>query len=116
MTSLAPTGIASFIIDGSTLHSLLHLLTRGEFKELEGNRQLELQQGMSAIKYIIVAEMSMVGQKVFGQIDHVRQAFPHHAQKVFGGCSTLLLETLANYHQSWTSLSTPLTPAQTSQI
>ena len=80
----APTGVASFIIDGSTLH----LPTRGEFKELEGNRLLELQQAMSAIKYIIIDEMSMVGRKVFGQID--RQAFPHHAQEVFGGCSILL--------------------------
>ena len=33
----APTGVASFIIDGMTLHSLFHLPTRGEFKELEGN-------------------------------------------------------------------------------
>ena len=87
----APTGVASFIIDGSTLHSLLHLPTRGEFKELEGNRLLDLQQVMSTIKYIIIDEMSMVGRKVFGQIDRrLRQAFPHHAQEVFGGCSILL--------------------------
>ena len=45
---------------------------------------------MSAIRYIIVDEMSMVGRKVFGQIDrHLHQAFPHHAQEVFGGCSLL---------------------------
>ena len=56
----APTGVASFIIDGSTLHSLLHLPTRGEFKELEGNHLLELQQVMSTIKYLIIDEMSMV--------------------------------------------------------
>ncbi len=87
----APTGVASFIIDGSTLHSLLHLPTRGEFKELEGNRLLQLQQVMAPIKYIIIDEMSMVGRKVFGQIDRrLRQAFPHHAQEVFGGCSILL--------------------------
>lgn len=30
----APTGVASFIIEGTTLHSLLHLPTRGEFKQL----------------------------------------------------------------------------------
>ena len=34
---------------------------------------------MSAIKYIIIDEMSMVGRKVFGQIDCcLRQAFPHN--------------------------------------
>lgn len=33
----------------------------------------------------------MVGRKTFGQIDRrLRQAFPHHAQVVFGGCSILL--------------------------
>ena len=33
----------------------------------------------------------MVGREVFGQIDNrLRQAFPHHAQEVFGGCSLLL--------------------------
>lgn len=66
----APTGVASFIIDGMTLHSLFHLPTRGEFKELEGNRLLQLQEMMSAIKYIIIDEMSMVGHKLFGQIDN----------------------------------------------
>ena len=87
----APTGVASFIIEGTTLHSLLHLPTRGEFKQLEGNRLQQLQQAMSSIGYIIIDEMSMVGRKVFGQIDRrLRQAFPHHAQEVFGGCSLLL--------------------------
>ena len=33
----------------------------------------------------------MVGRKIFGQIDRrLHQAFPHHAQEVFGGCSLLL--------------------------
>ena len=35
--------------------------------------------------------MSMVGRKLFGQIDRrLRQAFPHQAQEVFDGCSVLL--------------------------
>ncbi len=46
---------------------------------------------MSTTRYIIIDEMSMVGRKVFGQIDRrLRQAFPHRAQEVFGGCSLLL--------------------------
>lgn len=32
----SPTGVASFIREGSTLHSLLHLPTKGQFKQLEG--------------------------------------------------------------------------------
>ncbi len=87
----APTGVASFIIEGTTLHSLLHLPTKGEFKQMEGNRLQQLQQAMSTTRYIIIDEMSMVGRKVFGQIDRrLRQAFPHRAQEVFGGCSLLL--------------------------
>ena len=83
--------MASFIIDGTTLHSLFHLPTRGEFKDLEGNHLMQLQQVMSTVKYIIIDEMSMVGRKVFGQIDRrIRQAFPHCTQEVFGGCSILL--------------------------
>ena len=87
----APTGVAAFNVDGHTLHSLLSLPTRGEFKDLEGERLKKLQQSFSNIKYIIIDEMSMVGKKTLGQVDRrLRQAFPHHAQEVFGGCSCLL--------------------------
>lgn len=41
--------------------SLFHLPTKGEFKELQGNQLLQLQQVMSVIKYKIIDEMSMVG-------------------------------------------------------
>ena len=87
----APTGVAAFNVDGHTLHSLLSLPTRGDFKDLEGERLNKLQQSFANIKYIIIDEMSMVGRKTLGQVDRrLRQAFPHHAQDVFGGCSCLL--------------------------
>ena len=87
----APTGVAAFNVDGHTLHSLLGLPTRGDFKDLEGERLNKLQQSFSDIKCIIIDEMSMVGRKTLGQVDRrLRQAFPHHTQKVFGGCSCLL--------------------------
>ena len=87
----APTGVAAFNIDGQTLHSLLSLPTRGEFKDLVGERLTKLQQAFSEVKYFIIDEMSMVGRKIFGQVDRrLRHAFPHHSQEVFGGCSCLL--------------------------
>ena len=87
----APTGVASFIIEGRTLHSLLHLPVRGDFKEMEGNNLQKMQEELSPIKYVIIDEMSMVGRKVFGMIDRrLRQAFPCKSQVVFGGCSILL--------------------------
>ena len=39
----APTGVAAFNVDGHTLHSLLSLPTRGDFKDLEGERLNKLQ-------------------------------------------------------------------------
>ena len=87
----APTGVAAFNIAGHTLHSLLSLPTKGDFKDLEGDRLHKLQQSLSAVKYIIIDEMSMVGRKTFAQVDRrLRQAFPHRSQEVFGGCSCLL--------------------------
>ena len=74
---VAPTGVAAFNVDGHTLHSLLCLPTKGEFKDLEGERLNRIQQSLSTIDYLIIDEMSMVGRKMFGQIDRrLRQVFP----------------------------------------
>ena len=87
----APTGVAAFNIDGHTLHSLLALPTKGDFKELEGKVLHQVQLAFRAVEYLIIDEMSMVGRKMFGQIDRrLRQVFPHHADDVLGGCSCLL--------------------------
>lgn len=87
----APTGVASFNIDGYTLHSLLTLPTRGDFKDLEGTSLHRIQEALSTMTYLIIDEMSMVGRKIFGQIDtRLRQALPHRADQLFGGCSILL--------------------------
>ena len=87
----APTGVAAFNIDGHTLHSLLALPVRGDFKDLEGERLHRLQNTLAPVSYLIIDEMSMVGRTTMGQVDkRLRQAFPHHADEVFGGCSVLL--------------------------
>ena len=87
----APTGVAAFNVEGHTLHSIFALPTRGEFKELAGNHLHQVRQSLSNTTYIIIDEMSMVGRKMFGQVDRcLRQVFPHHAQEVFGGRSCLL--------------------------
>ena len=87
----APTGVAAFNIYGSTLHTLLHLPTRGEFRELEGDRLKSLQSTFEGVQYLITDEMSMVGRKMFGRVDkRLRQAFPHSSDQVLGGCSCLL--------------------------
>ena len=88
----APTGVAAFNIEGHTLHSLLDLPVKGDFKELQGERLHEMQQSLADMDYLIIDEMSMVGRKFLGQIDRrLRQVFPHLADTVFGGCSCLLV-------------------------
>jgi ATP-dependent DNA helicase PIF1 len=89
---VAPTGVAAFNVDGYTLHSLLSLPTRGEFKDLEGEHLNRLQQTLGGMEYLIVDEMSMLGRKMFGQVDRrLRQVFPHRSDQVLGGCSCLLV-------------------------
>ena len=88
----APTGVAAFIIDGRTLHSLLHLPVRGDFKEMEGNILLKLQDELSCTKFLIIYEMSMVGRKTFGMVDRrLRQAFRKKSQVLFGGCPVIII-------------------------
>ena len=58
LTVAAPTGVAAFIIDGKTLHTLLSLPTRGDFKDLEGNCLHQLQHQLSTVKYIGVQAMT----------------------------------------------------------
>ncbi|XP_062510411.1 ATP-dependent DNA helicase PIF1-like [Corticium candelabrum] len=88
----APTGVAAFNVNGYTLHSLLGLPIKGDFKELESNRLRNIQESLAAVEYIIIDEMSMVGRKLFGQVGRrLRQVFPHRAAELFGGCSCLLI-------------------------
>ena len=83
--------MAAFNVDGYTLHSLLSLPIKGDFKPLEGKRLQTIQQKLSGVDYIIIDEMSMVGRKTFGQVDRrLRQVFPARSEKLFGGCSCLL--------------------------
>ena len=83
--------MAAFNIEGYTIHSLLDLPTKGDFKDLEGECLLRRQDTLSAMTYLIIDEMSMVGRKIFGQVDsRLRQILPHRADQLLGGCSCLL--------------------------
>ena len=99
----APT---AFNIERHTLHSLLSLPTKRDFKNLEGDRLHQLQQSMSTVKYLIINEMSMVERKLLGQVDRcLRQVFPHHLREVFKGCSCLLF---GDYGQPSPEIDLPL--------
>lgn len=63
-----------------------------EFKDLEGEHLNWLQQSLINMRCLIIDEFSMVGRKLFGQVDmRLCQVFPQNASEVLGGCSCLLL-------------------------
>ena len=73
----APTGGAAYNIHGYMLHSLLSIPVTGDFKDLEGQRLSALQESLCGVEYLIIDEMSIVGRKLFDQVDRrLRQAFP----------------------------------------
>ena len=83
--------MAAFNVDGHTLHSLLSLPNKADYKDLEGERLQQMQQSLANMKYLIIDERSMVRRKIFGQVyKRLRQVFPQRADEVFGGCSCML--------------------------
>ena len=76
---------------GSLGYSPLQFSAQKEYKNLEGEHLLRIQQSLADVQYLIIDEMSMAGRKMFGQVDsRLRQVFPHHDDQVLGGCSCLL--------------------------
>ena len=66
----APTGQAAINIDGKTLHSqFLIPKSSAKFADLSGQRQLDFQNEMAQVKFIIVDEMSMVGLEMLHFIE-----------------------------------------------
>ena len=73
----APTGGAAYNVHGHTVHSLVSIPVRGDFKEMEGQRLHTIQESLDGVDYLIVDEISMVGRAMFGKMDRrLRQAFP----------------------------------------
>lgn len=85
----APTGRAAFSIGGVTLHGAFQLPVSQcsyELNPLSSNVCNSLRSKLNDLKLIIIDEISMVGSKVFAQIDsRLRQIF--RSNKIFGGIS-----------------------------
>ena len=88
---LAPTGVAAFNIGAFTIHSKLRIPIK-EFSQLEGSRLTSFQEEMKHIKYILIDEMSFIGQTMLENIDsRLRQAYPESSDQSFAGIFLLLL-------------------------
>ena len=92
----ATTGIAAFNIHGMTIHSLLQLPIRQlRNTELKGSSLIRLQEKLKHKKYIIIDEMSMLGQRGLSWINkRLKQATGHYEQP-FGGLSIILIGDFA---------------------
>ncbi|CAM1507675.1 Fc.00g073160.m01.CDS01 [Cosmosporella sp. VM-42] len=86
---VAPTGVASNQIQGSTIHSLLRLPVGGAFADLRPADAAALQSRLRHVKYLVIDEKSMLGLEQLGRIDsRLRQAFPQRSLEFFGGRQT----------------------------
>ena len=71
----ATTGMAAYNICGKTIHSALQLPVRTSYRDLQGSSLHRLQLEMKDISFIIIDEMSMIGQRMLAWIDkRLRQA------------------------------------------
>jgi ATP-dependent DNA helicase PIF1 len=87
----APTGVAAYLINGETLHSLLFLPIGRRFNSLKGAKLESLQNRFKNIKFIIIDEFSMVGCKMFHQIDQRLREASNVKDKIFGGFSVIIV-------------------------
>ncbi|CAB4431124.1 unnamed protein product [Rhizophagus irregularis] len=93
MVVLAPTGVAAFNIDRTTIHSGLAIPIINDSKRLEikGERLKQLQDKLRDVSYVIIDEKSMIGRQMLALIDmRLRQAFSEHNNKPFGGRSVIM--------------------------
>ncbi|CAB4412397.1 unnamed protein product [Rhizophagus irregularis] len=90
---IAPTGVAAFNINGSTIHSTLSIPIRNSKNlELDSRRLKQLQERLKKVIYLIIDEKSMVRHRILAVIDvRLRQAFPENSKEPFGGRSIILL-------------------------
>ncbi|XP_066915540.1 uncharacterized protein [Clytia hemisphaerica] len=89
-------GIAAFNINGRTLHSTLRLPIRDKLNhELKGNSLGNLQTRLKDVKYIIIDEFSVVGQRLLGWIDSRCRQATGKEETFFGGISIILVGDVA---------------------
>ena len=68
MLILAPTGVASVNVNGTTVYSTFGLPHRGKLFPLDRNTLAALRNKYTEVELIILDEISMVSKKVFYQI------------------------------------------------
>ena len=65
MLILAPTGVASINVNGTTVHSALGLQCRGMLFPLDSNTLAALRNKYAEVEQNILDEISMISKKYF---------------------------------------------------
>ena len=90
------TGMAAFHICGRTLHSTLQLPVRtSSYKDLQGRSLHKLQLTMKNKFYLIIDEMSMLGQRMMAWVDKRLRQATGQLDIPFGGVSVILFGDFA---------------------
>ena len=89
---MAPTVVAVYNINGTTIHSTLSIpIFNSNNFEINNNNLKQLQNRLEKIIYLIIDEKSMIGQRMLGLMDiRLRQAFPNQSNEPFGGRSIII--------------------------
>ena len=93
-------GTASYNIEGQTIHSLLNLPIKYSVEDpipkLAGDQLMALQERLKDCKMLVIDEMSMISKLTLYQIsERLKEAFPHNADKPFGGICVILMGDFA---------------------
>lgn len=90
------TGMASFNICGRTLHSTLNLPVKSTTQQpLQGAALQRLQLNIKDKHYLIIDEMSMMGQRMLAWVDQRLRQATAKLQQPLGGLSVILFGDFA---------------------
>jgi len=91
LMSCAPTGCASFLINGETIHSLF-AINGAVFTKIASKTAISLAENkFKNTKYLIIDEFSMLGLSLLGKIDtRCREILSQNSNKFFGGLSVIM--------------------------
>ena len=96
---IAPTGVASFNINGATIHSTLSIpIFNNKCSNLDGNRLKQLQERLKNVIYLIIDEKSMVGRRMFALVNkRLREAFSENKNEPFSRRSIILFGDFSQF-------------------
>ncbi|KAK3932750.1 ATP-dependent DNA helicase [Frankliniella fusca] len=87
---LAPTGVAATNVNGSTIHSKLHIPAKGAFQSLTGENARKFEIEFHSVKFLLIDEYSMIGTNMLSKIHHRCQQAKQNYEEDYGGLNLIL--------------------------